>query len=188
MAYTEWGVWSLVASMLIKYAISTFLLWLWINWKPKWDFSFSSFKELFSFSSKLLISGLIDTIYRNVYYIVIGKYFTAVELGYYTRADQFQALPSSNLQGIIGRVSYPVLSTLQHDIPRLSLQKDNQEYDANYFSFDAWIGCNCKTDNSNLNWREMGTLYCLFADVMLCRYVLSVTCIKSKYAPGTRPK
>jgi O-antigen/teichoic acid export membrane protein len=54
-----------------------------------------------------------------VYYIVIGKYFSAVELGYYTRADQFQTLPSSNLQGIIGRVSYPVLSTLQHDIPRL---------------------------------------------------------------------
>jgi O-antigen/teichoic acid export membrane protein len=50
---------------------------------------------------------------------VIGKYFSAIELGYYTRADQFQALPSSNLQGIIGRVSYPVLSTIKDDIPRL---------------------------------------------------------------------
>jgi teichuronic acid exporter len=82
-------------------------------------FSQNSFKELFSFGSKLLVSGLIDTIYRNVYYLVIGKYFAAIELGYYTRADQFQALSSSNLQGIIGRVSYPVLSTIQDDIPRL---------------------------------------------------------------------
>jgi len=119
MAYTGWGVWSLVASALVRYTISSFLLWLWTKWKPIWYFSVLSFKELFSFGSKLLVSGLIDTIYRNVYYLIIGKYFAAEELGYYTRADQFQTLPSSNLQGIIGRVSYPVLLTIQDDIPRL---------------------------------------------------------------------
>ncbi|MEI6696956.1 MAG: lipopolysaccharide biosynthesis protein [Bacteroidota bacterium] len=119
MAYKGWGVWSLVTLTIIKYTINSLLLWFWSKWKPIWDFSLQSFKELFSFGSKLLISGLIDTIFRNVYYLVIGKYFAAVELGYYTRADQFQALPSSNLQGIIGRVSYPVLLTLQNDIPRL---------------------------------------------------------------------
>ncbi|HEY3389735.1 MAG TPA: lipopolysaccharide biosynthesis protein, partial [Prolixibacteraceae bacterium] len=114
-----WGVWSLVALTLIRYIINTALLWLWNKWKPIWCFSTKSFKELFSFGSKLLVSGLIDTIYRNVYYLVIGKYFSAVELGYYTQADQFQSLPSSNLQGIIARVSYPVLSTIQDDIPKL---------------------------------------------------------------------
>jgi len=82
-------------------------------------FCLKSFKELFSFGSKLLVSGLIDTLYRNIYYLIIGKFFLANELGYYTQADQFQALPSTNLQGIIGRVSYPVLSTIQNDIPRL---------------------------------------------------------------------
>ena len=119
MAYTGWGVWSLVALTLLKYAINSLLLWLWNKWKPILVFSQKSFKELFSFGSKLLISGLIDTIYRNVYYVVIGKYFAAVELGYYTRAEQFKSLPSANLQSIIGRVSYPVLSTIQDDIPRL---------------------------------------------------------------------
>lgn len=115
LAYAGWGVWSLVALTLIKYTINTILLWLWNKWKPIWCFSKKSFTELFSFGSKLLVSGLIDTIYRNVYYLVIGKYFSAIELGYYTQADQFQALPSSNLLGIIGKVSYPVLSTLQND-------------------------------------------------------------------------
>jgi O-antigen/teichoic acid export membrane protein len=66
-----------------------------------------------------MISGLIDTLYRNVYYLIIGKYFSAQELGFYARADQFQSLPSSNLQNIIGRVSMPVLATIQDDIPRL---------------------------------------------------------------------
>jgi len=119
MAYTGWGVWSLVALTLVKYTINSFLLWFWNKWKPIWFFSQKSFKELFSFGSKLLVSGLIDTIYRNIYYVVIGKYFTVVELGYYTRAEQFQSLPASNLQGVIGRVSYPILSTIQDDIPKL---------------------------------------------------------------------
>ena len=119
MAYRGFGVWSLIAKTIIGYFLTSVFLWYWNKWKPSFIFSISSFKELFSFGSKLLVSGIIDTIYRNVYYLVIGKYFSAVELGYYTRADQFQALPSSNLQGIIGRVSYPVMATIQDDIPRL---------------------------------------------------------------------
>ncbi len=119
MAYTGWGVWSLVALTLLRYTISSLLLWYWNKWKPALIFSIASFKELFSFGSKLLISGLINTLYRNIYYVIIGKYFTATDLGYYTRAEQFQSLPSANLQGIIGRVSYPVLSSIQNDATRL---------------------------------------------------------------------
>lgn len=119
MAYTGWGIWSLVALTLLKYSINTVLLWFWNKWKPVWCFSKKSFAELFSFSGKLFITQLIDAIYRNFYYVIIGKYFTAAELGYYTRAEQFQSLPSANLQSIIGRVSYPVLATIQNDATRL---------------------------------------------------------------------
>jgi O-antigen/teichoic acid export membrane protein len=84
-----------------------------------WFFSFKSFRELFSFSGQLLVTQLMDSIYRNIYYLVIGKYFTAVELGYYTRAEQFQSVASSNLQGVIGRVSYSILSTIQDDTQKL---------------------------------------------------------------------
>jgi len=119
MAYTGWGVWSLVALTLLRYTMSSLLLWYWNKWKPAWQFSQKSFKELFSFGSKLLVSGLINTLYINIYYVIIGKYFTSVQLGYYTRAEQFQSLPSANLQGIVGRVSYPILSSIQDDMPRL---------------------------------------------------------------------
>ena len=119
MAFTGYGVWSLIVKIILGYLLTFLLLWYWNKWKPSLIFSVASFKELFSFGSKLLASGLIDTIYTNIYYLVIGKYYTAVELGYYTRAEQFQSLPSSNIQGVIGRVSYPVLTTIQDDIPRL---------------------------------------------------------------------
>jgi O-antigen/teichoic acid export membrane protein len=119
MAYTGYGVWSLIVKIILGYLLTFILLWYWNKWKTSLMFSVASFKELFSFGSKLLVSGLIDTIYTNIYYLIIGKYYTAVELGYYTRAEQFQSLPSSNIQGVIGRVSYPILTTIQDDIPRL---------------------------------------------------------------------
>jgi O-antigen/teichoic acid export membrane protein len=119
MAVAGYGVWSLVIKTISMYAITSILLWLWNRWKPVLIFSIQSFKELFSFGSNLLVSGLIDTIYRNVYYLVIGKYFSSQELGYYTRADQFNALPSSNLTAVIQRVSYPVLSSIKEDITKL---------------------------------------------------------------------
>jgi teichuronic acid exporter len=119
MALAGYGVLSLVIKTIIMSAITSFLLWLWNRWKPLLVFSIQSFKELFSFGSKLLVSGLIETVYSNVYYLIIGKYFSAQELGYYTRADQFKALPSSNLTAVIQRVSYPVLSSIKEDIPKL---------------------------------------------------------------------
>jgi teichuronic acid exporter len=119
MAYSGYGVWSLVFKTLLGFTITSFLLWIWNKWKPSFEFSRNSFKEMFSFGYKLLISGLIDTAYQNIYLLVIGKYFSAAELGFYTRADQFSNLPSKNITSVIQRVSYPVLAEIQHDIPRL---------------------------------------------------------------------
>jgi len=119
MALKGFGVWSLVAKSVGQYALRSFLLWYWNGWKPSWIFNKKSFKEMYAFGSKLLLSGLIDTTFKNIYYLVIGKYFSAVELGYYTRADQFQSLPSQNLTGVIQRVSYPVLASIQNDVEKL---------------------------------------------------------------------
>ncbi len=81
-------------------------------------FNISSVKELFSFGSKLLASGLIDTIYQNVYLLIIGKYFSTQELGYYTRSYQFTFIPSQSITSIMSRVTYPVLSQIR-DNPAL---------------------------------------------------------------------
>ncbi len=113
MAYLGFGVWSLVALTLTRYGVYSMVIWLKSSWRPKLLFSIKAFKELFGFGGKLLISGLIDTGYRNLYYIIIGKYFSASELGFYTKADEFRKLPSENLNSVIGRVSYPILANLQ---------------------------------------------------------------------------
>lgn len=119
MAFNNYGVWSLVAQRISRQALNSFFLWLWNNWRPKFIFSWKSFKELFGFGNKLLISGLISTLYQNIYFLIIGKFFSTETLGYYTKANDFKRVPSEGLNGIISRVSYPVLSTLQDDKSRL---------------------------------------------------------------------
>jgi len=119
MAFKGFGVWSLVTSTLIGRTVTTILLWIWNKWTPIWIFSISRLSELFRFGSKLMVSSLINTIFNNIYYLVIGKYFSATELGYYTTADNFNKLPSENISGIVQRVSFPVLSSIQNDVPRL---------------------------------------------------------------------
>lgn len=119
MAMNEYGVWTLVWQQLLNAGINTLLLWIYSNWYPCWQYSWKSFRELFAFGSKLLASGLLDTIYTNMYALVIGKVFTASSLGYYSQADRFTKLPSSNLTGILQRVTYPVLCSIQNDDERL---------------------------------------------------------------------
>lgn len=120
MAYQGFGVWALVCQGLAASFITTISLWLYIRWKPRWIFSFESFKELFGYGSKLMLSGLLDTIYSNIYQLVIGKKYNATDLGYYSRALGLVQLPSITLTGVIQRVTFPVLCEIQHDSQRLT--------------------------------------------------------------------
>jgi teichuronic acid exporter len=119
LAYRGWGVWSLVVKMLLLNFLQTTLLWFFVRWYPSLLFSIESFRHLFGFGSKLLVSGLIDTIFRHVFHIIIGRFFSAASLGYYTRANQFSELASTNITGVIQRVTYPVLASIQDDPERL---------------------------------------------------------------------
>ena len=121
LAYSGYGVWSLVWQIIIRRLINTTVLWFYSKWIPKDGFSVLRFKQLFLFGSKLLAVGLIDTFYRNIYLIIIGKIFSVSELGYYTRAQQFSDFPSSNMTSILSRVTFPILSSLQDDNEQLIL-------------------------------------------------------------------
>lgn len=119
MALANCGVWSLVGQQLSRQFLNSLLLWCYCRWIPKWEFSMQSFKEMFNFGYKLLLSGLLDTIYKDIYYVVIGRFYSSADLGQYTRAQQFSTIFSSNLTTVVQRVSYPVLSSIQEEQERL---------------------------------------------------------------------
>lgn len=119
MAMYGFGVWSLVAQQISRQFINSLFLWIYAKWYPKMQFSYNSFLELFGFGWKLLISGLIDTVWKEIYQVVIGKCYSTYTLGQYTRAQQFGSIFSSNLTTVVQRVSYPVLSEIREDKSRL---------------------------------------------------------------------
>ena len=119
MAISGCGVWSLVGQQISRQFLNSLFLWIYSNWYPKLQFSFNSFKDLFNFGWKLLVSGLIDTVWREIYQVVIGKCYAPATLGQYTRAQQFASICSSNLTTVVQRVSFPVLSSVQDDKERL---------------------------------------------------------------------
>jgi O-antigen/teichoic acid export membrane protein len=119
LAATGFGVWSLVAQQISGAFFRTFFLWFLNPWRPVLIFSFKSLKEMFGFGSKLLASGLLNQVFENIYFPVIGKLFSATDLGFFTRAKTFGELPSHTLSGMVGRVTFPVFSSIQDDPVRL---------------------------------------------------------------------
>lgn len=115
MAYRGFGVWALVTQSLCSAMLRTVILWLFSHWTPIFVFSIDSFKELFSFGSKLLVGDFIHTIYTNMYTLVIGKSFNSSDVGYYNRANGYAALPYSIFSQVVNKVIFPILSEKQDD-------------------------------------------------------------------------
>lgn len=118
-AYIGFGVWALVVQQLTAQIIRSVLLLIVNKWIPMLRFSIRSFHELFGFGWKIMVSRLLDTVWKEFILVVVGKYYSPTTLGQFTRANQFSVLFSSNLTSVIERVTYPVLSSIQDDKERM---------------------------------------------------------------------
>lgn len=119
MAYAGYGVWALVGQQISNQLINTAVLWFTVKWRPNFVFSVKKGLRLFSYGWKLLCSSLLDTVYNNLYSLIIGKFYSAADLGYYNRGKQFPMLLIQNINSSIDSVLFPVLSEAQDDKERL---------------------------------------------------------------------
>lgn len=120
LAYKGLQVWALVYQGLTSSIINTLCVWFKVKWRPSLVFSRQSFKEFFGFGSKMLASALLDTVYSNIYSIVIGKVYKAADLAFYNRASSLTQMTSSMPTGILQSVTYPTLCKLQENDEALS--------------------------------------------------------------------
>ena len=114
-----YGIWCLVINIVSMQLFQTMFLWIFTQWIPSMVFKMKSFKKFFRFGYKLLISGLIDTFYNNIYFLIIGGFYNTTQLGYYTNAVKFRDFASQSIAASVQRVSYPILSSVQGDEERL---------------------------------------------------------------------
>jgi O-antigen/teichoic acid export membrane protein len=119
LAYEGYGVWSLVCMGVIQSFFNTVQLWIRTGWTPSLIFNKAKFKYHLKFGYKLTLSGLLDTVFTNLYQIIIGKFFLPAQVGFYTRADSLKQLPVTNVSASLNKICYPLFASIQNDNARL---------------------------------------------------------------------
>ena len=119
LAYTGHGVWALVISNLVSGLLNQIIMLVYVRWLPKAKWSRESFKYLWNFGSKFILTGLINTTYNNITPIIVGKFYSPAALGEYNRAQNYANLPSSNISTVLENVTFPVLAKLQDNVDHM---------------------------------------------------------------------
>lgn len=115
LAYHGFGVWALIIQYLTNTCIDTIVLWFTVKWRPQLVYSWERAKKLISYGWKLLVSGLLDTGYRQLRSIIIGKLYTSSDLAYYNQGDKYPSLVVTNINTAIGSVLFPAMAQYQND-------------------------------------------------------------------------
>lgn len=115
LAYQGYGVWSLVWLNLVQAIIFTIQNWLFINWKPSLVFDWQRFKHHFAFGYKLTLASLIDVIYNDIYRIIIGRFFSPAQLGFFNQAETMRLFPVQQISSVMGKVTYPMFAKIDND-------------------------------------------------------------------------
>ena len=114
-AWQTQSVWALVLQNVLAYALRTLGYWLVLRWHPSLQYSFQRLRQLFAFSSNLLITGLLGNVFNNIYTLLIGRYYGATQAGYFVQADRIRIVASASSTQVVQSVSYPVLSRINHE-------------------------------------------------------------------------
>lgn len=140
LAWRGFGVWSLVFSQLANSAVSTLILWFAVRWRPRFLFSGKRLRGMFFYGSKLLLSSLIDTVFTNIYSLVIGKLYSKETLGYYNRGLNIPSLVVTNINGSIQGVIFPALSACQENRDQIKKMMRRSIVTSSFLLFPLMIG------------------------------------------------
>ena len=140
LALKGYGVWSLVFMTLSESLMRAILFWKINVWTPTLKFDFKAFKELFNKGIHIFWAGILQTITVNIYSIVIGKFYSINDVGFYSQGQKLQRRIVDLINGSLQGVMYPVQSLMRDDIPRLKNAVRKNVQFATLVSFPAAVG------------------------------------------------
>lgn len=140
MAYTNFGVWALVAQDLSNVVTISVVLWFSVGWRPTLQFSFKRLKILFDFGIKIFIQTLFNTIYANIRSLLIGGFYSPTDLAYYTKGNQYPNLIVTNVDTAVSKTMFPVMSREQSDLDRIKVLTKRTAQVSSYIMSPILIG------------------------------------------------
>ncbi len=120
MAYKGCGVWALVAQNFIGALIPCIFFWITTSWHPTKEYSWKSFRDLFGFGAYMFLTHLLDTFSQRITGLLVGRWYDAGTMGYYTKASETKKQATLSISGVMIQTTYPLYSTVQDDKERLS--------------------------------------------------------------------
>ena len=118
LAYLGLGVWALVFTSLLSALANVVAYWTIIAWRPKFMFSLSAVKGLFSYGWKLSLASMIHSFYVEIYGFLIGRFYTPADLAFVNKSRAMPNLLMTTVNGTINSVSFPALAQLQDDLTK----------------------------------------------------------------------
>lgn len=119
LAFKGFGVWSLVVLQLAYGTISIILLAFITRWRPDFVFSKKSLRELFGFGGFIMAANILQSICQNLQGLIIGRKFSATQMGYFSQAYKLDQITSYSIPQVIVQVMFPVFSSMQSELERL---------------------------------------------------------------------
>lgn len=115
MAYYSMGYWALVAQSLISALLTSVLVMIQSHWSPSLVISRKSLASLAPFGLRMLVVYLFHAVYNNVYSLLIGKRFSAQDLGFYDRGKTLSSMGPIGFSDFYTRALYPIQAKIQND-------------------------------------------------------------------------
>ena len=140
MAYKGFGLWSLVAQYILNITIAAIIMFFCVKWKPKFVCNLKRVKVLFAFGWKLLVSGLIDTLYQDIRSLIIGLKYNSSTLGFYNRGKQFPQFLVNAINGAVQSVLLPTMAKEQDDKAKVKVMMRTSITLCSYIMFPIMAG------------------------------------------------
>lgn len=120
MAYKGFGVWSLVVQNILTALVPCIFFWITTDWHPTWEYSWKSFRELFSFGFYMFLTHLFNTVSSKISGLLIGRWYDPATMGYYSKAASTERMASDSISGIMVQTTYPLYASIQDDKQRMA--------------------------------------------------------------------
>ena len=115
LAHYGFGVWALIVQTVVLSSVRCIIFWCVIRWRPTGHFKIPLLLEHLNFGYKLLLGNFVDVLYRYMFNLGIGKFYSVTDLGFYNQATKLTEVPSMTITSIIRRVNYPIISKLRNN-------------------------------------------------------------------------
>ena len=140
MAYNGMAYWGLATQTLTFNLMVSILSWILSRWRPTWQFSFQPIKEMFAFSSKMLITNIFIGVNNNIFSVVLGKIYTKHEVGTYNQANKWNTMGASTITGMVQGVAQPTFVEVGDDPERLRRAFSKMLRFTSFVSFPVMFG------------------------------------------------